>query len=394
MNVFDQKVTNSPALARAHKTAASHSAVRVLTRRMLKDMGFAISLAVISTATWAACTGIAVDVGYDFDLGAKTGLAPADAGTCVAGASAVTPGDDYCAGGTTNNATGDFVIRTNDSGVATLKYTINAGVKIDNYTIVSTIPQTGATGATSSRPAGLDIAVWTGLPPFCSGPGSAISNGGRTLTCNLGTIDRTGLGQQTIAIPAPFKVSVRALNGETFALQSTESSSGGSEGVCSVQPSVSAQPLVVSARPKIDVKTSVGNYSPTTLAGVQGFYLDYYVYIDGLNGATVGGEAVQAPLNFNVGLNNNVPVTGVQYIGLNQIANGGSTVFSSATATGTPAGNGIKIPVTMAPNNANCTAEFLIPGGGNKQSSTAVNTQHSLFCSDNGFSFWRESDQL
>jgi uncharacterized repeat protein (TIGR01451 family) len=364
MNVVEQKITYSAVpIAGAFERTEPRRAFSLLGNKILKSVSVGIGAAVLSTATWAACTGIAVDVGYDFDLGAKTGLAPADAGICLAGSSAVTPGDDYCAGNTTNNASGDFVIRTNDSGVATLKYTINAGVKIDNYTIVSTIPQTGSTGASSTRPAGLDIAVWTGLPPFCSGPGSAISNGGRTLTCNLGTIDRTGLGQQTIAIPAPFKISGRALNGETFALQSTESSSGGSEGVCSVQPTVAAQPLVVSARPKIDVKTSIANYSPTTLGGVQGYYMDYFVYIDGLNGATVGGEAVKSPLEFNVGLGNDVPVTGVQYIGLNQVANGGSTVFSSTAATGSPAGNGIKIPVTMAPNNAGCTAEFLIPGG-------------------------------
>jgi uncharacterized repeat protein (TIGR01451 family) len=352
-----------------HKPAEFVSKSRNKFKRFIISTGIAVMSATTSVSVWAICPGVALSVGYDFAFGAKTGIQPLDAGTCVPNATTVAlAGDDYCSG---EGGVGDYIIRTNDGGVATLKYTFNTGTIHTDYTIVVDIPQTGgvgATGASNPRPAGQDIATWQGIPSSCTGAGSAISNGGKRLTCNLGTIDATA-GQITVAVPASFKVSPRALNSETFALQSNVSSSGGSTGACAAQPAATAsQALTVSARPKIDIKTTVQNYFPTTYTppgGVptQGYFLDYYVYIDGLNNATVGGEAVQSPLNFNVGLSNDVPVTGVTFVQV--FSNDGNTTnMTTTTPEGTLAGNGVNIPVRFTPTTAgsNCAAEFLVPG--------------------------------
>lgn len=326
-------------------------------------LGLALTAGMSATAS-AACSGVNLQVGYDFDLGAKTGIAASDAGVCTAGATTAPAGDDYCASNTADASTGDFVIRTNDVGVATLKYTFNAGVKHDNYTIVATIPQTGQAGATSTRAAGLDIATWQSLPSACSGAGSAISNGGRTLTCNLGTVDRTGLGQLTVAVPAAFHVSQRALNNETFALNSSESSSGGSAGACAAQPISTSQALTVSARPKIDIKTEFNQVSSTTLNGVPGYYVDYSVYVDSLDNSTVGSEAVASPLNFKAGLSSDTPTSGVKFI---QVFDWweDTTLLTSTAPAGTPVGNGVTIPLSLAPDVTapNCSLEFMVSGG-------------------------------
>jgi uncharacterized repeat protein (TIGR01451 family) len=333
-------------------------------RRLVKNAGVALLVTTLSATTWAACSGVNLQVGYDFAFGAKTGIAALDAGTCVPNATTVNiPGNDYCSGA---GGVGDYIIRTNDAGVATLKYTFTVGTVHTDYTVVVDIPQTGETGATSTRGAGLNIATFTGLPSAClttGSPVSAITNGGRRLTCNIGTVDATN-GQITVAIPAAFKASPRALNGETFALQSTESSAGGSTGACAAQPVVASQALTVSARPKIDIKTSIFQYSPLTYNGVQGYLLDYFVYVDGLNSATVGGEAIKSPLTFNIGLSSNVPTVGIQYLGVGDYY-GATTDLATSSAVNSPAGNGILIPVTLTPNPAapNCAAEFLVPGG-------------------------------
>jgi uncharacterized repeat protein (TIGR01451 family) len=333
--------------------------------KLMKALAATLAIT-MSSGAWSACSGIALDVGYDFAFGAKTGIQPLDAGTCVPNATTVAlAGDDYCSGA---GGVGDYIIRTNDGAVSTLKYTINAGQIINDYTVVVTIPQTGQPGVTSTRAAGLDMATWQGIPSACTGAGTAISNGGRTLTCNLGTIDATG-GQITVAVPASMKVSARALNTETFALQSTETSSGGTAGVCAATAPVASQALTVSARPKIDIKTTVQSYFPVTYTppggvATQGYFLDYYVYIDGLNNASVGGEAIQSPLNFNVGLSNDVPVAGVTFVQV--FSNDGNTTNMTTTyPAGQPAGNGVNIPVSFTPGTptSNCAAEFLVPGG-------------------------------
>lgn len=333
-------------------------------QRLVKSAGVALMATTLSATTWAACSGVNLQVGYDFAFGAKTGIAALDAGTCVPNATTVNiAGNDYCSGA---GGAGDYIIRTNDAGVATLKYTFTVGTVHTDYTVVVDIPQTGETGATSTRAAGLNIATFTGLPSAClttGAPVSAISNGGRRLTCNIGTVDATN-GQITVAIPASYKASARALNGETFALQSTESSAGGSTGACAAQPVAASQALTISARPKIDIKTSIWNYSPYTLGVVQGYLLDYFVYVDGLNNVTVGGEAIKSPLNFNVGLSSNVPTTGIQFLGIGDYY-GATTDLLTTQAANTPAGNGVLIPVTLTPNPGapNCAAEFLVPGG-------------------------------
>jgi uncharacterized repeat protein (TIGR01451 family) len=366
MNVLEQLITSrAAAKADAVAVAIPKLPMPALARRLIKNTVVSLAAVTLSAATWAACSGVNLDVGYDFDLGAKTGIAPADAGTCVAGSTSAPAGDDYCAGNTTGVATGDYVIRTADSGVATLKYTFNAGTSHTDYVIVVDIPQTGGPGATSTRAPGLDIATWTGLPSACSGPTSSITNGGRRLTCDLGTIDRSASGQITVAVPAPFKVSSRALNGETFRVAATQKSSGGTTGACAVTPAdIVAPVLTVSARPKIDIKTSAYTFSPVTRFGSPGYDVSYFVYVDGLNGATVGGEAVASPLSFNVGLSANIPTPGVRFI---QVADyyGNTTDLTTAAVLGDPAGNGTLIPVTLTPNptSPNCAAEFLIPGG-------------------------------
>ncbi|MGB4811141.1 MAG: SdrD B-like domain-containing protein [Methylophilaceae bacterium] len=324
--------------------------------------GLAATAMLLHSATAsAACSGVNLQVGYDFDYGAKTGIAPPDAGSCVAGSSTAPAGDDYCSGNTTGASTGDYVIRTNDSGVATLKYTFNVGVVHNNYTIVVDMPRTGDAGATSTRSTGLDIATWSGLPSVCSEPGSAITDNGHKLTCNLGTIDATG-GQITVAVPASFKVSPRALNNETFSLKSTESSTGGTNGVCAVQPAASSQALKISARPKIDIKTTTNGTYPTIYKGEPGFYVDYLVYVDALNQSLVGGEAVQNPLNFNFGVSSNVPTSGVKFVSIFDYWTNTTNLTTTAPAdTLIPSGG--TIPISLASETPACTFEFLVPGG-------------------------------
>ncbi len=344
--------------------------------KALKNVVAALVMMTASSIAWAACARIVQDVGYDFTLGAKTGIAAPDAGVCVQGATTVTsPGDDFCSGSTQ----GDFVIRTNDTGVVTLKYVIEAGTTINDYTLVIDIPKAGEAGATSGRAAGSVIATWDGVPAFCTGS-SAISNGGTRLTCNLGTISNAG-GQLTAAVPANIKISPRSLNGERFDLKVTDQSSGGSfvaDGVttplaaCAATTPVVAPSLIVSARPKIDIRTAIYNYSPVTRGGVRGYVMDYFVYVDGLGGSTVGGESVQSPLNFNVGLGSNVPAPGVQFIRVFPLTSNVTTVFSSTAVEGSPAGGSVTVPVTLtpAPGAPNCGLEFLVPGGACQETPT------------------------
>lgn len=324
----------------------------------------------------ADCPGaVNLVVGYDFDFGAKTGIAPASSGTCVAGATSAPAGDDYCSANTTNATNGDFVIRTADFGTATLKYSFPVGTRHDNYTITVDIPRTGDAGHTAggtARAAGQDVATWSGLPSHCSGAGSAITNGGRRLICNVGTVDATG-GPVVIAVPASFKVSPRAYNGERFALSYTEQSSGGTHGTCAVQPTKTSPALSISARPNIDLKTSVWTYTASTRNGVPGYYLGFYIYVDTATvGTNVGGEPVSNPLTFNVGLTANVPTPGVEFIAVRDYWENNTKLETSVTA-GAPAGNGIAIPVRLRPetNATNsqgvavpCAQEFLVPGGG------------------------------
>jgi uncharacterized repeat protein (TIGR01451 family) len=366
-NRFESAVT-----AKTERTVGLQTPSAKLFHAITKNAAVALATALISSATWAACARITQDVGYDFTFGAKTGVAAPDAGTCVPGATTIaSPGDDFCSGAQSD----DFVVRTNDTAVATLKYTIEAGTTINNYTLVVDIPKTGEAGAVSSRTAGLTIATWDAVPAFCSGPGSQITNGGTRLTCNLGTVSNPG-GQRTVATPANIKISSRALNGEKFDLKTTDRYSDGSFGsgptalaACVPAAPTAAPQLIVSARPKIDIKTNVLNYSATTYQGVQGYFMDFFVSVDALNGTTVGGEAVQSPLNFNVGLRSDVQTTGVKFINISQYQYNNNTpqttILTTQAATGIPAGNGLNIPVSLAPvpANANCVAEFLVPGG-------------------------------
>lgn len=323
----------------------------------------------------ADCPGpVDLNVGYDFDFGAKTGIAPASPGACAAGAISAPAGDDYCSANTTNASNGDYVIRTADSGTATLKYSFPVGVLHQDYTITVDIPVTGEAGYTPSgtpRPAGQPVALWSGLPSFCAGSGSGIFNDGRRLVCNVGTVDATS-GPIVIAVPATFKVSPRAYNGERFSLRSVESSSGGNVGACSGQPTEVSQALTISARPNIDLKTSVWSYEASTRNGQPGYYLGYYLYIETATvGQNVGGEAIVNPLTFHVGLSANVATPGVEFVGLVDYWENQTRVTTTAVA-GQPAGNGITIPVTWAPDSPStniqgqttaCADEFLVPGG-------------------------------
>ncbi len=329
-----------------------------------------------TSPTEAACPGpIDLKVGYDFDFGAKTGIAPPSMGACVAEATTAPAGDDNCSANTTDATNGDYVIRTADFGVATLKYSFPVGAVQENYTMTVDIPLVGDAGYTAgatARPAGESVAKWVDLPSYCSETGSEITNNGHRLICNVGTVDATA-GPIVIAVPASFKVSPSAYNGETFSLNFVESSSGGTGGACSGEATQTSQALTVSARPNIDMRTQIYRYAPTTRSGVPGFLMAFYLFIDSATvGANVGGERIVNPLDFEVGLKANVATPGIEFVRMiDSWVN--TTKMVTTTPPGTIVGNGTTITVSVIPDpnptnvlgeSVPCDEEFLVPGGG------------------------------
>ena len=301
------------------------------------------TLAVLSVhATWAACTNLEYRADYytgpatsPFSSDGFTGVGPFDTGACVLGSTAHKPGEDVCPY--------DNVVRTNDTAGAVLTYTIRAPSTETNFTVKSTIPQV----------AGKTVAVWTGVPAACVGPGSALSDGGRTLVCNLGTITRgAGEGDLTAAIVPVMRFNGLGLNGERVLVNSSLSTDS-----CAAAPKVAdLTALEISSKPKVDMKADVlQSKDPFQLNGVPGYLVSFYIYADS-DGIPKGGEAVQSPLNFETILGG-APAGTVIY----DCQNFDYTALT-CPATGTPVQPGVPIPLSLSPTNSACN-QFLQPGG-------------------------------
>ncbi|HEY5783096.1 MAG TPA: hypothetical protein VIT66_14680, partial [Lysobacter sp.] len=86
----------------------------------------------------------------------------------------VTPTETGNGGCSLDSSTADLNVCTNAD--ITYKFERSTKGKPDTAVqYVSTLPQVG----------GVTVAVWKALPPECTGPGSGITDGGRTLTCNI-----------------------------------------------------------------------------------------------------------------------------------------------------------------------------------------------------------------
>ena len=151
-----------------------------------------------------------------------------------------TPGWDPVAGNGLDTDPNNRIVRTNDQFEYLVTFSTDGGGD-DNLTLVSTLPL----GNVAPR-IGQPVARWTNLPANCTGPGSAISADGQTLTCNLGNIG--GSGTQSVF----FNATVLGSTPHGTGLPAP-SLVGSSSATPTFPPSQMPDALVVTAAPFYDV---------------------------------------------------------------------------------------------------------------------------------------------
>jgi SdrD B-like domain len=318
-------------------------------------MAFGLLIAGAFSATGVQAQTCELDnfnAGIDF-----TGTGPFNTSdTCTVGNTSHTAGNDAC------NI--DSVVRNNDVYAYAFNFRIPAGGREDNITFTSTLPQVG----------GQTIAVWDGLPGQCTG-GGAVTNGGRTLTCNIGTRDQSASGSLASALLAQVKVTILGRNGN----QITNVPVNVTTDDCSAanNPQQTAPVVEVSARPKADVRKDVFyNQTAITVGGVPGYLVGWYVYIDQFDpaGASAkGGQPVVGPLTLR-DVTTNFPPNAQWY---DCFAAEGYQATISCPATGTPVTNGAAGTgnVVLTPR-AGEEDQFLIAGGLNTAVQIDPNTSN------------------
>jgi large repetitive protein len=331
-----------------------------LKRLALQFSLAAMSMLSVTTVTAQTCGLDNFTVGLFNNASVGTGTPPFDTGdTCTVGGTAHTPGNDAC--------NTDSVVRNNDTYIYRFNYRLRSGESEDNITFTTTLPQVG----------GVTIATWDGLPFQCSGAGSAITNGGRTLTCNIGTIDRTGgAGDLTQALLASVKVNIFGRDGNQISSAANPMPVSVVSSDCTAGNNApqNAPVVEVSARPKVDYRKDVFyGQEAITYNGTPGYLVGWYVYMDQFDPAgasSKGGQPVTGPVTMP-DVATNFPANAVWYDCFK--ADGQGTITCPAQGTpvvNAPAGNG-NIVLTPRPAEAD---QFLIAGGVNTYLGSDPNT--------------------
>lgn len=159
----------------------------------------------------------------------------------VGSCSTQVPGDTaHCPGFDTTYAAEDQILRTYDA--ATVSFSFDVGSSDTGVTIRSTLPASGSTA----------LAVWLAVPSACAAS-SAITDGGRTLTCVVGSLSGNGLVQAAVQ-PQP-----AAQDGYTFTVEGSISSNSST-----AVTATSTATFTVSNAPFYDVKkNNFGNQANT-----------------------------------------------------------------------------------------------------------------------------------
>ena len=283
----------------------------------------------------------------------QTGSAPFDAGISYDGTPA-TAGQDQSAK--------DHVVRTNDLITYDFQYSVNTA-DATNLQFTSTLPLNG----------GLPSADWTGVPSVCQS-GSAISNGGQTLTCLVGNVT-VGTAQDLVAA---VKVRSTTPNGTTFqptytVTDVTSAVTVTRTGYWSNQTTQSTLFDTITGTQKINLLKQTALVRPTSTytyfgeGGIQGYYVTYPVLLqegNGTLGGRVGITATTTPISFTdtltpgltatlpaanaCGINGSgVTIGGIPY-GSTALGTTNNSVVNSGTITcSQPGGAGTPVTVTV-----------------------------------------------
>jgi uncharacterized repeat protein (TIGR01451 family) len=321
----------------------------VLKQKFVVSAALFVSCALAMTAAHAACSLNNFTTRLQ-----STGTGPFNTGdVCTAGGTAHTAGNDACGE--------DNVVRTADTFIYRMNYKILEGKKEDNITFRSSLPLLG----------GRKVAVWDGLPSQCVGAGSTVSADGLTLTCNLGSVDRTGTGDFTSALLAQVRSTVYGADRD----QVSNVTASVTTDTCSATDNApQSMPIVeISARQKADFRKDVfAGQSAYTYNGVSGYLISYYVYMDQFDpsgNSSKGGQALNSPIVLKdfTGLSTGAasspwPAGALWFDCYDATGNGQGTL--SCPAGGTPVQNNVSqdLVLTARPEEI---GEFMVAGGKN-----------------------------
>jgi uncharacterized repeat protein (TIGR01451 family)/fimbrial isopeptide formation D2 family protein len=355
MNVGKLNTSLQSDLACASARVPSASPLKRLARKALHGAGVAALLFSLGSSAWAACQ---LD---EFKGKIKsTGTGPFNtADACVpnvdgvGGGTAHTPGNDACAT--------DNVVRTNDTYIYRFDYRVRAGQIAENITFEATLPLVG----------GRKVAVWDGLPPQCTA-GGAITNDGRTLTCNIGNVDRTGTGAEASALLAQVKTTVYGANNDPISGVATSVTTTGATACTTADnPPVTPPTVSISAKQKTDFRKDVApGQTAITVGGVPGYLVQYYIYMDQFDPSGASGKGGQS-LNSPIVLKD---VTGIRNAG-DSLWPPGSTWYDcykaddgqaimTCPANGTSVAGGANLDITLTAQSGE-EGEFMVAGGKN-----------------------------
>ncbi len=361
MNIVGQPDTSTyPHTAQLNAGASMNSSLKRLACKTLRTAGVAMMLVSMSASVWAACQ---LD---EFKGKIKsTGTGPFNAAdVCTPNVLGVGGGTDHIAG---NDACAtDNVVRTNDTYIYRFDYRVQAGGKAENIVFRSTIPLVG----------GRKVAVWDGVPPQCSGTSvtSEITDDGRTLTCDIGTVDRTGTGAEASALLAQAKTTVYGANNDPISGVTTNvTTTGATACTAADNPPVTPPTVSISAKQKTDFRKDVapGQFA-ATVDGVAGFVVQYFIYMDQFDpsgASSKGGQSLNSPIVLK-------DVTGIRNAGDNQWPTGskwydcykadGGQATMVCPAAGTSVAGGANLDITLTAQ-AGEEGEFMVAGGKNTE---------------------------
>ena len=350
MNVVEQKVTNCAAAPVAAKpdTLGRAQGIRLMPHLLkLAATQLLIKLGVVSSMVVLAAPAIAACNLQNFNAGLQsTGTGPFNAGACVAGGTAHAVGDDACST--------DSVVRTNDTYIYRFNYKIPAGTAETNITFESTLPLVN----------GKKVVVWDGLPAQCTGPGSAVSNGGLTLLCDIGDKDQTNGGDLNAAVLAQVKATIQGADGNNVNIDVTSKTDQ-----CSIADTGGSKPapvVQISGRQKVDFRKDVlyQQQDAFTFNGVPGYIVAWYVYMDQFDpsgAASKGGEAIAGPVSFN-DVSTNFPPNSIWFDCFDATGRGQGNI--SCPSRGTLVNPSAPQNITITPRPEEL-GEFLVAGGKN-----------------------------
>jgi uncharacterized repeat protein (TIGR01451 family)/fimbrial isopeptide formation D2 family protein len=361
MNIVGQSDTSTYSkTVQSSVDAFASSPFKRIGRKALHTASVALMLVSMSTSVWAACQ---LD---EFKGKIKsTGTGPFNsADACVSNVNGVGGGTDHIAG---NDACAtDNVVRTNDTYIYRFDYRVQAGGKAENVVFRSTLPLVG----------GRKVAVWDGVPPQCSGTSitSEITDGGRTLTCDIGTVDRTGTGAEASALLAQVKTTVYGANNDPISGVTTSVTTTGATACTTADnPPVTPPTVSISAKQKTDFRKDVApGQSAITVGGVPGYLVQYYIYMDQFDpsgASSKGGQSLNSPITLKDALgtrnagDNPWPAGSTWYDCYK--ADGGQATMT-CPANGTPVSGSVTLDITLTAQ-AGEEGEFMVAGGKNTE---------------------------